>query len=50
VRGPKLNTVFEVQPQQRQVQGHDHCPTAAGHTVPDSKALEHHVLQKYTSD
>ena len=27
VRGQKLNTVFEVQPHQCWVQGHDHCPT-----------------------
>ncbi|KAK4814188.1 hypothetical protein QYF61_011911 [Mycteria americana] len=26
LRGPKPNTVFE---------GHDHCPTPAGHTIPD---------------
>ncbi|KAK4832009.1 hypothetical protein QYF61_020447 [Mycteria americana] len=34
LRGPKLNTVFEVQPHQCQVQGHDHFPSAAGHTIP----------------
>ena len=31
-----MNTVLEVQPQQCQVQGHDHLPTAAGHTIPDT--------------
>ena len=36
VRGPKLNTVLEVQPHQCRVQGHDHLPTPAGHTVPDT--------------
>ncbi|KAF1399548.1 Membrane-associated guanylate kinase, WW and PDZ domain-containing protein 2, partial [Spheniscus mendiculus] len=36
VRGPKLNTVFEVRPQQCRVQGHDHFPTPAGHTVSDT--------------
>ncbi|KAK4828755.1 hypothetical protein QYF61_000746, partial [Mycteria americana] len=36
VRGPKLNTVFEVQPHQCRVQGHDHFPTPAGHTIPDT--------------
>ncbi|KAK4832039.1 hypothetical protein QYF61_020554 [Mycteria americana] len=33
VRGPKLNTGFEVWPHQCQVQGHDHFPTPAGHTI-----------------
>ncbi|KAK4830691.1 hypothetical protein QYF61_012860 [Mycteria americana] len=33
VGGPKLNTGFEVQPHQCQVQGHDHCPSPAGHTI-----------------
>ncbi|KAK1202130.1 FUT8 fucosyltransferase, partial [Pygoscelis papua] len=33
VRGPKLNTVFEVRPHQCQVQGHDHFPAPAGHTM-----------------
>jgi len=33
-RVPKLNTVLEVHPQQCQVQGHDHLPTPAGHTIP----------------
>ncbi|KAK4824898.1 hypothetical protein QYF61_021138 [Mycteria americana] len=32
-RGSKLNTVFEVQPHQCRVQGHDHFPTPAGHTI-----------------
>jgi len=36
VRGPKLNTVLEVQPHQCRVQGHDNLPTPAGHTVPDT--------------
>ncbi|KAK4827472.1 hypothetical protein QYF61_018708 [Mycteria americana] len=36
VRGPKLNTVFEVRPHQCRVQGHDHFPTPAGHTIPDT--------------
>ncbi|KAK4827170.1 LOW QUALITY PROTEIN: hypothetical protein QYF61_015132 [Mycteria americana] len=36
VRGPKLNTVFEVQPHQCQVQGHNHFPSPAGHTIPDT--------------
>ncbi|KAK4806346.1 hypothetical protein QYF61_017215 [Mycteria americana] len=36
VRGPTLNTVFEVRPHQCRVQGHGHCPTPAGHTVPDT--------------
>ncbi|GAB0208866.1 mitochondrial enolase superfamily member 1 [Grus japonensis] len=35
-RGPKLNTVLEVRPQQCQLQGHNHFPTPAGHTVPDT--------------
>ncbi|KAK4816506.1 hypothetical protein QYF61_017467 [Mycteria americana] len=33
VRGPKLNTVFEVRPHQCRVQGHDHFPGPAGHTI-----------------
>ncbi|KAK4824446.1 hypothetical protein QYF61_015761 [Mycteria americana] len=36
VRGPKLNTVFEVWPHQGRVQGHDHFPTPAGHTLSDT--------------
>jgi len=36
VSGPKLNAVLEVQPHQCQVQGHDHLPAPAGHTVPDT--------------
>ncbi|KAK4820813.1 hypothetical protein QYF61_007207 [Mycteria americana] len=36
VGGPKLNTVFEVQPHQCRVQGHDHFPSPAGHTIPDT--------------
>ncbi|KAK4811561.1 hypothetical protein QYF61_016020, partial [Mycteria americana] len=34
VGGPKLNTAFEVRPHQCRVQGHDHCPSPAGHTIP----------------
>ncbi|KAK4829830.1 hypothetical protein QYF61_006840 [Mycteria americana] len=36
MRGPKLNTGFEVWPHQCQVQGHDHFPTPAGHRIPDT--------------
>ncbi|KAK4823486.1 hypothetical protein QYF61_002550 [Mycteria americana] len=36
VGGPKLNTVFEVRPHQCRVQGHDHFPTPAGHTIFDT--------------
>ncbi|KAK4824816.1 hypothetical protein QYF61_019666 [Mycteria americana] len=36
VRGPKLNTVFEVRPHQCRVQGHDHFPSPAGHAIPDT--------------
>ncbi|KAK4811395.1 hypothetical protein QYF61_003394 [Mycteria americana] len=36
VRGPTLNTAFEVRPHQCRVQGHDHCPHPAGHTIPDT--------------
>ncbi|KAK4831110.1 LOW QUALITY PROTEIN: hypothetical protein QYF61_015413 [Mycteria americana] len=36
VRGPKLNTGFEVRPHQCRVQGHDHFPTLAGHTIFDT--------------
>ncbi|KAK4826677.1 hypothetical protein QYF61_010686 [Mycteria americana] len=36
VRGPKLNTVFKVQPHQCRVQGHDHFPSPAGHTISDT--------------
>ncbi|KAK4832234.1 hypothetical protein QYF61_021148 [Mycteria americana] len=36
VRGPNLNTVFEVQPHQCPVQGHDHFPSPAGHTISDT--------------
>ncbi|KAK4828025.1 hypothetical protein QYF61_022802 [Mycteria americana] len=36
VGGPKLNTVFEVRPHQCRVQGHDHFPTPAGHTIADT--------------
>ncbi|KAK4824048.1 hypothetical protein QYF61_009639 [Mycteria americana] len=36
VGGPKLNTVFEVQPHQCRVQGHNHFPSPAGHTIFDT--------------
>ncbi|KAK4810645.1 hypothetical protein QYF61_007382 [Mycteria americana] len=36
VRGPKLNTVFEVQPHQCQLQGHNHFPSPAGHAIFDT--------------
>ncbi|KAK4817504.1 hypothetical protein QYF61_016511 [Mycteria americana] len=36
VRGPKLNTVFEVQPHQCRVQGDDHFPSPAGYTISDT--------------
>ncbi|KAK4820046.1 hypothetical protein QYF61_017892 [Mycteria americana] len=36
VRGPKLNTVFEVQPHQCRVQGQDHFPSPAGHAIFDT--------------
>ncbi|KAK4811173.1 hypothetical protein QYF61_019804 [Mycteria americana] len=36
VGGPKPNTVFEVQPHQGRVQGHNHFPSPAGHTIPDT--------------
>ncbi|KAK4816367.1 hypothetical protein QYF61_016271 [Mycteria americana] len=36
VRGPKLNTVFEVRPHQCRVQGHDHFPSPAGHAIFDT--------------
>ncbi|KAK4814505.1 hypothetical protein QYF61_021568 [Mycteria americana] len=36
VGGPKLNTGLEVRPHQCRVQGHDHCPSPAGHTIPDT--------------
>ncbi|KAK4810503.1 hypothetical protein QYF61_004283 [Mycteria americana] len=36
VRGPKLNTVFEVRPHQCRVQGHDHFPSPAGHIIFDT--------------
>ncbi|KAK4817647.1 LOW QUALITY PROTEIN: hypothetical protein QYF61_023237 [Mycteria americana] len=34
VRGPKLNTAFEVRPHQCRVQGDHHFPSPAGHTIP----------------
>ncbi|KAK4817542.1 hypothetical protein QYF61_019460 [Mycteria americana] len=36
VGGPKLNTAFEVRPHQCRVQGHDHFPSPAGHTIFDT--------------
>ncbi|KAK4831235.1 hypothetical protein QYF61_016333 [Mycteria americana] len=36
VRGPKLNTVFEVRPHQCRVQGHNHFPSPAGHAIFDT--------------
>ncbi|KAK4810613.1 hypothetical protein QYF61_007350, partial [Mycteria americana] len=36
VRGPTLNTVVEVRPHQCRVQGHDHFPSPAGHTIFDT--------------
>ncbi|KAK4826479.1 hypothetical protein QYF61_009475 [Mycteria americana] len=36
VRGPKLNTAFEVRPHQCRVQGDNHFPSPAGHTVSDT--------------
>ncbi|KAK4821936.1 hypothetical protein QYF61_004940 [Mycteria americana] len=36
VGGPTLNTAFEVRPHQCPVQGHDHCPSPAGHAIPDT--------------
>ncbi|KAK4831982.1 hypothetical protein QYF61_020365 [Mycteria americana] len=36
VRGPKLNTGFEVRPHQCRVQGHDHFPSPAGHAISDT--------------
>ncbi|KAK4819271.1 hypothetical protein QYF61_000482 [Mycteria americana] len=36
VRGPKLNTGFKVRPHQCRVQGHDHCPSPAGHAISDT--------------
>ncbi|KAK4816580.1 hypothetical protein QYF61_017970 [Mycteria americana] len=39
VGGPKLNTVFEVRPHQCRVQGDNHCPSPARHTVLDSLIL-----------
>ncbi|KAK4809291.1 hypothetical protein QYF61_023284 [Mycteria americana] len=36
VRGPKLNTAFEVRPHQCRVQGHDHFPSPAGYAVFDT--------------
>ncbi|KAK4832380.1 LOW QUALITY PROTEIN: hypothetical protein QYF61_022235 [Mycteria americana] len=36
VGDPKLNTVFEVQLHQCRVQGHDHFPSPAGHTIFDT--------------
>jgi len=36
VTGPKLNTVFKVQPHQCQLQGDDPLPSPAGHTILDT--------------
>ncbi|KAK4818569.1 hypothetical protein QYF61_014705 [Mycteria americana] len=36
VGGPTLNTAFKVRPHQCRVQGHDHCPSPAGHAIPDT--------------
>ncbi|KAK4826718.1 LOW QUALITY PROTEIN: hypothetical protein QYF61_010933 [Mycteria americana] len=36
LRGPKLNTGFEVRPHQCQVQGDNHFPSPAGHTIFDT--------------
>ncbi|PKU30304.1 post-gpi attachment to proteins factor hypothetical protein [Limosa lapponica baueri] len=36
VRGPKLDPALEVGPPQCPVQGDHHCPSLAGHTVPDT--------------
>ncbi|GAB0179134.1 hypothetical protein GRJ2_000378700 [Grus japonensis] len=36
VSSPKLNTALKVQPHQCRVQGNDHFPSAAGHTIPDT--------------
>ncbi|KAK4820816.1 hypothetical protein QYF61_007210 [Mycteria americana] len=36
VKGPKQNTVFEVRPHHCRVQGHNHFPSPAGHTIPDT--------------
>ncbi|KAK4809855.1 LOW QUALITY PROTEIN: hypothetical protein QYF61_021315 [Mycteria americana] len=36
VRGPALNTAFEVRPHQCPVQGHGHCPAPAGHASADT--------------
>ncbi|KAK4814878.1 hypothetical protein QYF61_027907 [Mycteria americana] len=36
VGGPTLNTAFEVRPHQCRVQGHDHCPSPAGHAISDT--------------
>ncbi|GAB0205786.1 hypothetical protein GRJ2_003044200 [Grus japonensis] len=33
---PELKTGLEVQPHQCRVQGHNHIPTPAGHTIPDT--------------
>ncbi|KAK4831168.1 hypothetical protein QYF61_015638 [Mycteria americana] len=36
VGGPKLNTVFEVRPHQCRIQGDNHFPSPAGHTIFDT--------------
>ncbi|KAK4818686.1 hypothetical protein QYF61_017907 [Mycteria americana] len=50
VRGPTLNTAFEVRPHQCPVQGHDHCPSPAGHAISDTAQadqLEPLALKKH---
>ncbi|KAK4827323.1 hypothetical protein QYF61_016573 [Mycteria americana] len=36
VRGPKVNTAFEVRPHQCRAQGDHHCPAPAGHAIADT--------------
>ncbi|GAB0175616.1 hypothetical protein GRJ2_000026800 [Grus japonensis] len=36
VKGPKLNTALEVRPHQCQIQGDNHFPSPAGHTLSDT--------------
>ncbi|KAK4826639.1 hypothetical protein QYF61_010567 [Mycteria americana] len=42
VRGPTLNTAFEVRPHQCRAQGHGHCPAPAGHTIADTRHQDTH--------
>ncbi|KAK4808631.1 LOW QUALITY PROTEIN: hypothetical protein QYF61_012701, partial [Mycteria americana] len=44
---PKLNTAFEVRPHQCRVQGHDHCPSPAGHAISDTSQTSENLVQKY---